>query len=107
VLLCSECTSNSKKTTLELAKTLYKYDNSGNRIEEACFDSTGNLEKKTTYQYNGKRFLTNVNIFNSKDNFNKKITYDYKYDTKGNWIEKVDYSNNEAVKITEREFEYY
>ena len=89
------------------AKILYKYDSLGNRIERVNYDSTENLTEKSTYQYDEKSSLIEVSTFNSKDNSNKIITYNYKYDTKDNWIEKTDFINNIATKITEREIEYY
>ena len=42
-------------------KTLYKYDNSGNRIEKADFDANENLIEKITYQYNEKGFISEIN----------------------------------------------
>lgn len=89
-------------------KTLYKYDNSENRIERTVYGLDENLIEKTTYQYNEKRLETETNTFNSNDNSNTKNTYKYKkYDTKDNWIERIEYKDDVVVKITERLIEYH
>jgi hypothetical protein len=89
------------------AKTLFKYGISGKRTERAVYDSAGNLTSKIEYQYNEEGYWSEVNTYNSADNSNKKAVYEYKYDVKGNWIEQIEYVNDVAVKITERQFEYF
>lgn len=89
-------------------KTLYKYDNLGNITERTIFGSDENLIEKTIYQYNEKSLETEKNTFNPKNNSNTKTTYKYeKYDKKYNWIERIEYKDDVAVKITEREIEYH
>ena len=36
-----------------------------------------------------------------------RLAYRYRYDEKGNWIERIDYLNDKAVKIYERQIEYF
>jgi hypothetical protein len=49
-----------------------------------------------------------MNTFKSTDNSNTKTTYKYeKYDVNNNWVERVEYKDDVAVKINERQIEYY
>ncbi|MDR1593221.1 MAG: hypothetical protein LBS43_01895 [Prevotellaceae bacterium] len=88
-------------------KSLYKYDNEGKMIEKNNYDSKENLINKTMYKYNDEGFLTEVCVYNSEDKSDKKTSYKYRYDTVGNWIEKIDYESDIAAKIVERQIEYY
>ena len=88
-------------------KTLFMYDNLGNRIERTIYDLDKILIEKTTYKYDEKRFAIEVNTFNSKDNTNTKITYSYQYDTNDNWVERIEYNDGIAVRIIEKNIEYY
>ena len=89
------------------SKILNKYNSSGNIIEKIDYNSVGELITQTAYQYNDKGFLTETNIYNSTDNSNQKTAYEYKYDFNDNWIERIEYINDIAVKITERQIVYY
>ncbi|PIZ07256.1 MAG: hypothetical protein COY56_10145 [Flavobacteriaceae bacterium CG_4_10_14_0_8_um_filter_34_31] len=49
-----------------------------------------------------------VQAVNTSDGKTKDIwEYKLKYDTNNNWIEKIEYKNNEPLRIVKREIEYY
>jgi len=48
-----------------------------------------------------------MNTYKSIDNSNQKTTYKYRYDFNDNWIERIEYIDDVATKIDERELEYY
>jgi hypothetical protein len=56
--------------------------------------------------------IENSTNYHSGDNLDYVNTYEYKYDNKGNWVEKISYSEKtgkrkEPYQITERTIEYY
>lgn len=88
---------------------IYKYDQYENLIKENYttyeyydinqYDSKRNLEKKTRYSANGKLIFIYKKLYT-------------KYDSKGNWIESIDYditSDKSGIPllITKRNIEYY
>lgn len=110
----------------------FKYDNSGNLIEEKWYDSKG-LNSIITNEYDKNGNITKQKviypdaskgtsvIYNHKyDKYNNEIyevvlsvdkqtchTYLYEYDNQGNWIKKIEIDENNSKKITERVIEYY
>jgi len=62
-------------------KTLFKFDEKGNKTEESRYDINGNLVLDVNYKYD--------------------------YDDKGNWIRKIKFENEIPEYILEREIEYY
>lgn len=110
-------------------KATYKYDEKKNKIEEAWYNSEGHFNFKTLYKYDtkdklveekyydGERlYATTTCKYDGKGNFIERLgkdeitdykwTYQYTYDTKGNWIKKVEYLDNNYTYITEREIKY-
>ncbi len=89
------------------SRTTNKYDGRGNVIEKCDYNSDNVLTAKTVYSYNENDFCSEIYCYNALDSLERKIGYQYKYDLKGNWIEKIDFLNGNAIKIIEREIEYY
>jgi hypothetical protein len=111
----------------------YSYDKKGNQIEDKWYNSDHSLHSVRTNNYNSKNlkiestlFLVSENKIVNKEEFkyNEKndivesnntyvdentynTKYEYKYDERNNWIEKIEFSNGEADRITERIFTYY
>jgi hypothetical protein len=54
------------------------------------------MNKKTSWEQDGL-----------KGEVRTTRTMAYKYDLKGNWIERIEFLNDSAVRITERVIEYY
>jgi antitoxin component YwqK of YwqJK toxin-antitoxin module len=88
-------------------KTLRFHNDFGDVLEETVYDSAGNLLTKTTRQYNDRRILAEENVYRSADNSNQKTTYEYKYDFNDNWVESIEYVNDVAIRIRERQLNYY
>jgi hypothetical protein len=94
----------------------YQYDENGKltAIYRYGLDYYGENEVKRELQYNDKENIV-VDISYESDNYLensvKKINYTakYKYDSKGNWIEKIMYKSEAeiAIYIEVREIEYY
>lgn len=88
-------------------KILYKYDEKGNQIEKNEYNSDGSLDGKITYEYDSNNNLIQQRKYNSKGKLWKEYTYTYEFDTKKNWIKRIEYENNYPKYIFEREIEYY
>ena len=113
-------------------KVTFKYDNK-NIAEMESFDTEGKLSSKSTFKYDDKNNVSEVNVFietpplTEIEEVNENgvkytqettyasdelylenvITYTYKYDSRGNWIEKIKIENEIPMEITTREFVYY
>jgi len=87
----------------------YKYDTKGNRTEWV-FRSSNRYVIITTYKYDLSGNLIEMNVNNSyKSTFKyhyDNFTYKYLFDDQGNWIERIDYENDEPLRIVERMIEY-
>jgi len=106
-------------------KKRYKYDENGNIIQmmfytpPEIFDYTESYEYKNGILISMKRDRNYIKVYKYDENKNiieeneKTDTimsiykYTYRYDDKGNWISKVQYRGEEAIKLTERDIEYY
>lgn len=88
---------------------IFKYDEFGNNIEINSLDSKGNLYDSYFYKYDR---IGNVIEYSSYDHFTKRNSnfrrYKYFYDSKSNWILKIEYDKrNFPIYVTEREIEYF
>jgi hypothetical protein len=91
----------------EITTSAHKYDENGNRTEICEYKGNDSLTKRIVYRYNDNGLCSESQVYNAENKLDKNITYKYRYDEKGNWIERVEYLNDKAVKITEREIEYF
>lgn len=98
---------NSFSTT----KYIYKYDNLGRITENTEYQDLGTssfyVSEKRKYKYNVYGNIIEELIYNRGEDLYLTIKYEYEYDTRRNWIQKIEYVNNTLEKITEREYEYY
>ena len=83
------------------------YDDKGNRTEKFDYNSKNELTNRTVYFYNENDFCSEIHYYNAHNSLERKMSYEYKYDSGGNWIEKIDYENDKAIKMTEKKIEYY
>ena len=83
------------------------YNDKGNRTEKFDYNSKNELTNRTVYFYNENDFCSEIHYYNAHNSLERKMSYEYKYDSGGNWIEKIDYENDKAIKMTEKEIEYY
>ena len=76
-------------------KIIYKYDSKGNEIERAEYNSDGSLDDKLIYKYDSKGNKIEQAFYNSDGSLNEKIIY--KYDSKGNEIERARYNSDGSL----------
>jgi len=82
-------------------RELYAFDNKGN-IKESEFHRESKLISKNIYKYDGGGDYNELNFGDSV-----MYTYKYNYDSKGNWIKKIVFENNNPSGILLREIEYF
>jgi len=68
----------------QVTKILFKYDDNGNRIEQAYYKPDGSLNVKYVSKFDGKGNKIETDIYNSGDKMESRSVY--KYDEKGNMI---------------------
>ena len=76
-------------------KNIYKYDSAGNRIEGAYYDSDGSLDWKLTCKYDSAGNCIEEAYYNSNGSLDEK--YICKYDSAGNRIEEAAYSGESLI----------
>jgi len=85
-----------------------KYDVKGNNIEIVILDCVnGAMNRKTIQKFDDKGNIIEENNYNADGRLMYKYIYKFDYDKKGNWIKKIDYKNEVPEYITIREIEYY
>ena len=89
-----------------LEKTTYSYKNDSLYIEEWDNYLDGKVEGKIIYIYenNLEKEIIETEL---ADNSEIRWTYQYYYDSKDNWIKKIETFNENEVTITERLIDYY
>lgn len=88
------------------SKKTYAYDINNNKIEENEYDGKSLLKSKTNYSYNEKGDIIGEVKYNDNGIVISKQSYKIKYDSIGNWIEKVNYLNNKPISILVRVISY-
>ena len=82
----------------------WKFDDVGNEIEH-CFYFDGETQSKTIY-----KFDVDGNVIEKKW-YEKSVipekSFSYYNDRNGNWMKKIEFFNDEPNSITIREIEYY
>lgn len=87
--------------------TKFKYNNNSKQSEKHIYNSDNLLETKTLYEYNNMGHWKEVRIYNSNDELIENNSFDYEYDEKGNWVKKIEFKNNIATRIIERQILYF
>ena len=86
----------------------YEYDKEGNKITEIYH---GYESGKSKYKYDERGNIVEHEWISGDATLNNQgevTTYKYEFDSKGNWISKIEYNGkNELQIITERTIEYY
>ena len=77
------------------SKDIYKYDTSGNQIEKAYYNSDGSLEDKRIYIYDASGNEIEYAVYNSDGSLNWKSIC--KYDSSGNMIELAGYRSDGSL----------
>ena len=76
-------------------KWIYKYDSSGNKIEEAWYDSDGSLFVKYIYKYDSTGNMIESAVYESDGSLGSK--WIYKHDSSGNVIEATGYRGEALI----------
>ena len=82
-------------------KTVFKFNNDGNKIEESRYNSDGELSSKCKYTYDDKGNM--IELFLHDEDLSWK--WEYTYDDKGNKIEKNYYHSN-GVLLSKSKYTY-
>ena len=77
-------------------KTVFKFNNDGNKIEESHYDSDGELFSKSKYTYDEKGNIIEDSSYDSDGGL--KWKWKYTYDEKGNKIENRLYNVNNVLE---------
>jgi uncharacterized protein YkuJ len=91
----NELTRMHSQFRLNKEKWVYKYDVTGNKVEERYFDLGGVYVEHTVLKYDGKGKLSERIVFDAYDNLNRKTIYTY--DEKGNNISEVTYNSDMEI----------
>ncbi len=83
------------------------YDKDGHMIEKALLAPDNSLELKFLYEYDNKGNLIKEEKSNSENRIIASHSYQHKFDQKGNWLQKIEYTNSIPRRIYTREIEYY
>ena len=90
-----------------LDKLVYAYDSKGRKTLYERYEGDGTLGFKSTYEYDEKGNLIKEQYYTTPDTPDFSTGYTYTYDEKGNWITKIEFEDDEAISINEREITYY
>ena len=85
----------------------YTYDDEGKLTDNQRFDRNGKLEKRVKSFNDSAGNVTREEIYNDGDQRTHTGTFQYKSDLKGNWIKKLEFSDNNISYLVEREIKYY
>jgi uncharacterized protein YkuJ len=91
-------------------ETLYlnKYNEEGELAERLSRPSDGSPEIRTTFRYDEKGATIETIQYNSDNSITSIRKLDIVYDSKGNWIRRINYLNDSiSLPILVREIEYY
>ena len=84
------------------AKEIYSYNDKGLLIESELYKDN-KLVSKNTYKNDEEGSNTELNYGGDSSVF----TYMYNYDSRGNWVKKIVFENNNPSGILVREIEYF
>ena len=83
------------------------YNENGNVIEENKYKSDGRLAFKYTYHYDEKGNRVEKNRYGSDGKLYWRETFEYEYDSRGNWVKRIDFEDDKPKYILVREYEYF
>lgn len=98
-----------------LKKYRYQYDNKGNLVKKNRHESDGIIIIRPsqttiwmwTYKYDDKGNIIEVKEYDSVGNLDNVKNFKYEYDSKGNWVKRIDFINEKPKYILIREHKYY
>lgn len=92
--------------------TLYEeikntYHSNGKLRESIRTPKGSEYDVMTSHKYNDKGHLIEHFLLPNNKKHKQIWEYEYKYDSKGNWIEKINYKDRIPLQFVKREIEYY
>jgi len=90
-------------------KELFNYNKKGDLLNFIWYNEDNNIQQQETNIYDKNRLMVKTYVrYRNGLETNDSILYSYKYklDEKSNWVERIDYKNDEISKITKREIKY-
>lgn len=88
-------------------KNIFVFDNKGNRVEAAFYDTADKVRNRLIYKYDEKNNEIELKNYQSRDDIGLTLTWQYEYDKTGNWISKKQFINGTPGDVIRREIEYY
>jgi hypothetical protein len=82
------------------------YDEYNNLVEINSYDFNNKLMYKRFYKYDNKLNIIEESYNDVQESDIRTTTYQFEFDSKGNWIRRIDFSNTIPEYIVEREIEY-
>ncbi len=85
----------------------YSYHNNGKLKEYKTTQKVGDYFVITTQKFNKYGDLIEFSRLPSDKRSKEVWVYNYKYDSKNNWIEKIEFKDNNPLRIVKRTIKYY
>lgn len=98
---------NNKNNSVGKHKWVYKYNVSGDVLEEVRYKLDGSLSQKRTYKYDTRRNKVEEEYYIYSKKYKQTLTYQYKFDKNGNWIYRTEFYDDNPTQITERKITYF
>ncbi len=88
-------------------KVVYKYDRQGNQNKITRYRPDGSIGLKFENKFDDNGNLIEQLKFNNKGVSLSEKTYKYEFDSYNNWTKQIEFLNDNAIRIIERDIEYY
>jgi hypothetical protein len=85
----------------------YTFDKNNNNVEFKSYGQGGVLEGDFMYKFDEKNNMVEESKFYAYKNAKDSLVYEYKYDSVGNWIEKITKHHNIPKNIVKRNIQYH
>jgi hypothetical protein len=96
----------SKKARIGSTKEVFQYKSGRLPIKKSEYNALGELFSTIQYKYNKQGDKISLEKKDTTGNISYYETYQYQYDTKGNWIEKINFEMDKKASIEKRTIKY-
>ncbi len=79
-------------------RRLYEYDDDGRILQDIIYDPDGAMTARTQNEYNDSGLLSIRTVYSADNYVSQRFTYDYQYDSRGNWISKREYRDDNTLE---------
>lgn len=84
-----------------------EFNEDGNKIETLSYDFRNSLDFQWIYKYDNRQNIIETRYINFERSLDITTKFDYQFDSSGNWIRRIEFTDNVPSFIVEREIEYY